>query len=89
MFTTIKLKAKDRSCKAFFGFYFGLSFLEDVQQPLLKDELRFPQTVEVAVGVDRLDLVALAEREADLRLFAGMQFLTLIALLGLETVLAT
>ena len=33
MFTTIKLKAKDRSCKAFFGFYFGLSFLEDVQQP--------------------------------------------------------
>ena len=34
MFTTIKLKAKDRSCKAFFGFYFGLSFLEDVQQPL-------------------------------------------------------
>ena len=43
-----------------------------VQQPLLKDELRFPQTVEVAVGVDRLDLVALAEREADLRLFAGM-----------------
>ena len=38
----------------------------------LKDELRFPQTVEVAVGVDRLDLIALAEREADLRLFAGM-----------------
>ena len=34
MFTNIKLKAKDRSCKAFFGFYFGLSFLEDVQQPL-------------------------------------------------------
>lgn len=34
MLTTIKLKAKDRSCKAFFGFYFGLSFLEDVQQPL-------------------------------------------------------
>ena len=50
----------------------------------LKDELRFPQAVEVAVGVDRLDLIALAEREADLRLFAGMQFLTLIALLGLE-----
>ena len=40
--------------------------------------------MEVAVGVDRLDLIALAEREADLRLFAGMQFLTLIALLGLE-----
>ena len=40
--------------------------------------------MEVAVGVDRLDLIALAESEADLRLFAGMQFLTLIALLGLE-----
>ena len=39
--------------------------------------------MEVAVGVDRLDLIALAESEADLRLFAGMQFLTLIALLGL------
>jgi hypothetical protein len=35
LLTTIKLKAKDRSCKAFFGFYFGLSFLEDVQQPLI------------------------------------------------------
>ena len=40
--------------------------------------------MEVAVGVDRLDLIALAESEADLRLFAGMQFLTLIALLGPE-----
>ena len=40
--------------------------------------------MEVAVGVDRLDLVALAERKADLRLFAGMQFLTLIALFGVE-----
>ena len=40
--------------------------------------------MEVAVGVDRLDLIALAESEADLRLFTGMQFLTLIALLGLE-----
>ena len=50
----------------------------------LKDESRFPQTVEVAVGVDRLDLIALAESEADLRLFAGVQFLALIALLGLE-----
>ena len=40
--------------------------------------------MEVAVGVDRLDLVALAEGEADLRLLAGMQFLALIALLGLE-----
>ena len=38
MLTTIKLKAKDRSCKAFFGFYFGLSFLEDVQQP--HDQIR-------------------------------------------------
>ena len=50
----------------------------------MKDESRFPQTVEVAVGVDRFDFVPLAESEADLRLFAGMQFLTLIALLGLE-----
>ena len=45
---------------------------------------RFPQAVEVAVGVDRFDLVAIAESEADLRLFAGMQLLTLIALLGVE-----
>ena len=45
---------------------------------------RFPQTVEVAVGVDRLDFVALAERKADLRLFARVQFLTLIALFGVE-----
>ena len=44
----------------------------------------FPQTVEVAVGVDRFDFIALAESEADLRLFAGMQFLALIALLGLK-----
>jgi len=40
--------------------------------------------VEVAVGVDRLDFVALAERKADLRLFARVQFLTLIALFGVE-----
>ena len=40
--------------------------------------------MEVAIGVDRFDLIALAESEADLRFFAGMQFLTLIALLGLE-----
>ena len=40
--------------------------------------------MEVAVGVDRLDLVALAERKADLWLFAGMQFLALVALLGVE-----
>ena len=40
--------------------------------------------MEVAVGVDRFDFIALAESEADLRLFAGMQFLTLIALFGVE-----
>ena len=40
--------------------------------------------MEVAVGVDRFDFIALAESEADLRLLAGMQFLALIALLGLE-----
>ena len=45
---------------------------------------RFPQTVEVAVGVDRFDLVALAESEADLGLLAGVQLLTLVALLGVE-----
>ena len=45
---------------------------------------RFPQTVEVAVGVDRFDFIALAERKTDFRLFAGMQFLALIALLGVE-----
>jgi len=50
----------------------------------LKDESRFPQTMEVAIGVDRFDFIALAESEADLRLLAGMQFLALIALLGLE-----
>ena len=45
---------------------------------------RFPQTVEVAVGVDRFDLVALAESEADLGLLAGMQLLALVALFGVE-----
>ena len=50
----------------------------------MKDESRYPQTMEVAVGVDRFDFIALAESEADLRLLAGMQFLALIALLGLE-----
>ena len=40
--------------------------------------------MEVAVGVDRLDFVALAERKADLRLLARVQFLTLIALLGVK-----
>ena len=29
--------------------------------------------MEVAVGVDRFDFIALAESEADLRLLAGMQ----------------
>ena len=46
--------------------------------------MRFPQTVEVAVGVDRFDLVALAESEADLGLLAGVQLLALVALLGVE-----
>ena len=40
--------------------------------------------MEVAVGIDRLDFIALAESEADLRLFAGVQFLALVALLGVE-----
>ena len=40
--------------------------------------------MEVAVGVDRLDFVALAERKADLRLLARVQFLALVALLGVE-----
>ena len=40
--------------------------------------------MEVAVGVDRFDCIALAESEADLRLFAGMQLLALVALLGVE-----
>ena len=44
--------------------------------------------MEVAISVDRFDLIALAEGEADLRLFAGMQLLALIALLGLERYLA-
>ena len=50
----------------------------------LKNESRFPQTMEVAIGVDRFDFIALAESEADLRLFAGVQLLALIALLGVE-----
>ena len=50
----------------------------------MKDESRFPQTMEVAIGVDRFDFIALAERKTDFRLFAGMQFLALIALLGVE-----
>ena len=40
--------------------------------------------MEVAVCVDRLNLITLAERKTDFRLFAGMQFLALIALLGVE-----
>ena len=50
----------------------------------MKDESRFPQTMEVAVCVDRLNLITLAECKADLGFFAGMQLLALIALLGLE-----
>ena len=50
----------------------------------MKDESRFPQTVEVAVGVDRFDFVPLAESEADLGLLAGVQLLALVALLGVE-----
>ena len=40
--------------------------------------------MEVAVCVDRLNLITLAECKADLGFFAGMQLLALIALLGLE-----
>ena len=40
--------------------------------------------MEIAVCVDRFDLVALAESEADLGLLAGVQLLTLVALLGVE-----
>ena len=40
--------------------------------------------MEIAVCVDRFDLVALAESEADLRLLARVQFLTLITLFGVE-----
>jgi hypothetical protein len=40
--------------------------------------------MEVAIGIDCFDLIALAESKAYLRLFAGMQFLALIALLGME-----
>ena len=40
--------------------------------------------MEVAVCVDRLNLITLAESEADLGLLAGVQLLTLIALLGVE-----
>ena len=65
------------------AFYFSILRIKEglshVQQPLLKDESRFPQTVEVAIGVDRFDLIALAESEADLRLFAGMQFLMIVS----------
>ena len=43
-----------------------------------------PEAVQIAVGVDGLDLVALADAEADLGLVAGVQRLALIARLGLE-----
>ena len=45
---------------------------------------RFPQTMEVAVCVDRLNLITLAECKADLGLLAGVQLLALVALLGVE-----
>ena len=40
--------------------------------------------MEVAVCVDRLNLITLAECKADLGLLAGVQLLTLVALLGVE-----
>ena len=46
MFTTIKLKAKDRSCKAFFGFYFGLSFGGCATAPLNLHSVFYHGTVE-------------------------------------------
>ena len=46
--------------------------------------LRFPEAVQVAVGVDGFDLVALADGEADLGRFAGLQGLALVALPGLQ-----
>ena len=33
--------------------------------------------MEIAIGIDCFDFIALAESEANLRLFAWMQFLTL------------
>ena len=46
--------------------------------------LRFPKAVQVAVCVDGLYLVSLADGEADLWSIAGLQELALVALLGLE-----
>jgi hypothetical protein len=40
--------------------------------------------VEVAVGVDRFDFIALADERSRPPAFAGMQFLALVALLGVE-----
>lgn len=40
-----------------------------------------PKTVKIAVSINRLDLVTLTYREADLGLFTGMQLLALISLL--------
>ena len=40
--------------------------------------------MEVAVCVDRLNLITLAECKADLGLLAGVQLLALVALLGVE-----
>ena len=46
--------------------------------------LRLPKAVQVAVCVDSLYLVSLADGEADLRSLAGLQDFALVALLGLE-----
>ena len=44
--------------------------------------LRLPKAVQVAVCVDSIYLVPLAEGEADLRSLAGLQDFALAALLG-------
>jgi hypothetical protein len=43
-----------------------------------------PESVEVAAGIHSLYLISLAERKADFRLLAGVQFLALIALFCLK-----
>ena len=48
------------------------------------DSLCFPQAVEVAIGVDRLHLVAVGEGEGDFGGLLGSQCLALVAGLGLE-----
>ena len=44
--------------------------------------LRLPKAVQVAVCVDSLYLVSLADGKADLRSIAGLQDFALVALLG-------